>query len=129
MHWSALETVAEQFADDGDAVRPVERNGGQVEDGRNRRIRAKADQIDQDTAEAEEPDRVKGRIRERADFVPDPRSRQHLVSRISPDSARASLDSGNSGEIQHDECRYRKEDTATSPNDVVEDLRYRLLHW
>ena len=126
MKWAWLEFPECDLADDGNAVRPVERDSRQVEDSSNSRIGPQPDQSDQNTANAKQPHGINGRIRCLVNLVPNSRKRQHLVSRVRPDGAGPGLDGRHGGEVQHDERGDSEEDAAAFAHDVVEDLRNGL---
>lgn len=75
---AALELAEAELADDGDAVRPVEADGADVEDGRDGRVAAQADQVDQDAEQGVEPDGQDGRVRLLPDLVPYPGAGQPI---------------------------------------------------
>ncbi|KAJ8610253.1 hypothetical protein MRB53_038656 [Persea americana] len=74
------ELVAAHLADDGDAVRPVECDGGHVEDCRDGRVGAQPDQGDEDAEDDCQPDGVDGRVGAAIDLVPDAGEREELVA-------------------------------------------------
>lgn len=121
-----FEPAIRQFTNNRNTIAPIERDGRQIENRADGRIAAQADQIDQHTAEDEEPDCVERGVCFAVNAVPDSAERQHFVPSVSPDRATAGLDGGHGGEIQHDEGGDGEEDPAAAADDVVEDLRHRL---
>lgn len=122
MERPALEAMPKQLTEDWNTVRPVQRNSRKVEDRRDGRIRAQTNQIDEHTAEAEEPNRIQRGVRQRADFIPDMRAGQHLVAGKCPNGAGAGLDGGHGREVEDEEGGDGEEDAATFADDVIEDL-------
>lgn len=121
-----LEAAVGEFADDGDAVGPVEGDGREVEDGADGGVRAQSDEVDQDAADHEEPDGVEGGVGRRVDLVPDPAEGEHFVAGVGPDGAGAGLDGGHGGEVEDEEGGDGEEDAAVFADDLVEDLGDRL---
>lgn len=129
MERPALEAMTKQLTEDGDTIRPIQRNSRKIKNSRNSRIGAQTNEIDEHAAEAEEPDGVQRGIRQRTDFIPYPRARQHFVAGESPDGAGAGLDGGHGREVQHEEGGGGEEDAAAFSCDVVEDLSDGLDDW
>ena len=117
-----LELAEEHLAQDGDAVRPVEGDGRQVEDGRDGGVGAQPDEVDERAADGEEPDGVEGRGGGLVHLVPHARQREHLVARVGPHGAGPGLDGGDADEVEDDERGDGEEDTARGADVVVEDL-------
>lgn len=122
MERPALEAMTEQLTEDGDTIRPIQRNSRKIKNSRNSRIGAQTNEIDEHAAEAEQPDGVQRGIRQRADFIPDARARQHLVAGESPDGAGAGLDGRHGREVEDEEGGDGEEDAAAFADNVVEDL-------
>jgi hypothetical protein len=49
MPWAPLELAVEELAEDWDAVRPIQADGTNVENGRDGDVAAQTDEVDQDT--------------------------------------------------------------------------------
>lgn len=127
MPWTTLELVEKQLAQDGDAVRPVERNGTQVKDSRDRDVAAQTNEIDQNADEGIQPHSEHGRIGLAPDLVPNPATGQHLVTRKSPNGARSGLERGDADKVHDDESGHGEEDRGAFAHDVVVDLHDGLL--
>lgn len=66
----ALELVEEELAEDGDAVRPVQCDGAQVEDTRDGDVAAQPDEINHDADERVQPHGEDGGVGTLPDLVP-----------------------------------------------------------
>ena len=123
---TTLEFAVSQFANDGNAVGPIESNGRKVEDSGNGGIGSKTNQIDKNTANAEEPDCDDGGVGALIDLVPDSRTRQHFVARVGPDGTGSGLNGCHGCEVENEAGGYCEEDASVATNDIVEDLCYGL---
>lgn len=128
MPWTTLKLVEKQLAQDGDTVRPVERNGTQVEDSRDRDVAAQTNKVDQNADQGIQPHSEHGRVGLAPDLVPNPATRQHLVTAESPNGARSSLERGNADKVHDDKGGHGEEDGRTFTHDVVVDLHDGLLN-
>lgn len=122
-----LELVEDQLAQNGDTVRPVERDGTQIEDGRDRNVAAQADEVDQDADQSIQPHSEHGRVSLAPDLVPDPAAGQHLVAGKGPDGAGAGLESGDAHKVHDDEGGHGEEDGGALAHHVVVNLHHGLL--
>ena len=127
MEWSTLELAICQFAYNGNTIRPVKGNGSQIEDGSNSSVASQTNQIDEHTENAEQPNRVDRSVGPPVDLVPDSGKWKHFVTSISPDGTGSSLNSGHGREVENKEGSNGEEYATTFANDLVEDLRHRLV--
>ena len=72
MPWPWLELAKDDFAEDGDAVAPVEGDGTDVEDTSDGGVGPEPDQIDGNAPKNRDPDGIKGCARTLIDNRPDP---------------------------------------------------------
>ena len=128
MEWPTLKLAIQHFANDRDAVGPIESDGRQIEDGGNGGVRSQTDQVDADTSGREEPDRVNRGVGLFVDLVPDTRQGQHFVAGVGPNCSGTGLDGRHGCEVEDEAGGHGKENASVSPNDVVEDLSYGLVN-
>lgn len=128
MPWATLKLVEEQLAQNGNTVRPVERNGTQVEDGRNRDVAAQTNEVDQNADERVQPHGEHWRIGLAPDLVPNPATGQHLVTAESPNGTGTSLERGDADKVHDDKGGHGEEDGRAFTHDVVVDLHDGLLN-
>jgi hypothetical protein len=122
-----LEPVEGELAQDGDAVRPVERDGGDVEHALDGNVVAQTDEVDGDAPEYGDPHGVEGRAGAPVDLCPDVAHGQELVAGEGPDGAGESLRGREAHELQDDEGEDGEGDAAAAAERVVEDLGDGLL--
>ena len=127
MEGPTLELAVQHFADDRDAIGPVQSNSCEVEDGRDCGVRSQTDQIDEHTSGGKKPYCVDWSIGLFVDFIPNSRQGQHFVARIRPDRSGAGLNGCHGGEIENKASSHGEEDASFSSDHVVEDLRDGLV--
>ena len=123
-----LELAVEHFANDWDTIRPIQRNGREVENGGDGGVRAQRDQIDEDARDGEEPDGVDRSIGPLVNFVPDSRKGQHFVAGVGPDGSGTGLNGRHGGEVEDETGGHSEENASVPPNNVVEDLSDGLIN-
>lgn len=99
---SRSDLAGDHLADNRDTVRPVERNSGDIEDGGNRGVATKTNQIEQDGAHTSKPNGVDWRLCQRRDLVPDAATWEQLVTSKGEDGATARLQRSDTGEVEDD---------------------------
>lgn len=122
-----LERVEDELAQNRDAVRPVQRNGAEVEDGGDGNVAAQANEVDEDANERVQPHGQDGGIGLFPNLVPDPAAGQHLVAGKGPDGAGAGLQGGDADKVHNDKRGDGEEDGSAFAHDVVVDLHDGLL--
>lgn len=123
----ALELVEQELAQDGDAVRPVQGDGAQVEDGRDGDVAAQPDEVDEDADERVQPHGQDGGVGLAPDLVPHARAGKHLVAGEGPDGAAAGLQGRDAHEVHDDEGGHGEEYGPVLAHHVVVDLHDGLL--
>lgn len=123
----ALELVEEELAQDGDAVRPVQGDGAQVEDARDGDVAAQPDEVDHDADERVQPHGQDGGVGALPDLVPHARPGEHLVAGEGPDGAAAGLQGRDADKVHDDEGGHGEEDGCVLAHHVVVDLHHGLL--
>jgi hypothetical protein len=71
MPWARDELSEHELAENGDAVRPIESDGADVEDTSDGGVGTEADQVDDNAPKYGDPDCVEGRAGLGVDFCPD----------------------------------------------------------
>lgn len=123
----ALELVEEELAKNGDAVRPVQGDGAQVEDSRDGDVASEADEVDQDADQGVEPHGQDGGVGAPPDLVPHARPGKHLVAGEGPYGAAAGLQGRDADKVHDDEGGHGEEDGRALAHHVVVDLHHGLL--
>jgi len=117
---SWLELAEHDFAEDWDAVAPIQGDGGYVENTEDGGVRAEADEVNRDTPKDADPDRENGSAGHRQDFCPDVRERNETIAREREDGASEGLH-GREGDELDDEEGAKREDNATRLSENVEE--------
>ena len=91
MPWTRLELPKNDFAEDGDAVTPVESNSTHIEDASNGSVRAKTDQINSDAPEDGNPYGIKWCSSAFVNNGPDLRKRDQAITGESKNGSRKGL--------------------------------------
>ena len=87
MPWTWLEFAEQEFTGDGYAVRPVKRNGTNVEDACNSCIGTETDQVDGNAEEYGDPDGIKGSSSDVVDLSPDIGGGKETITRECKDGS------------------------------------------
>ena len=124
---SRLEAAEHDLAEDGDAVRPVERDSRDVEHASDGRVRAEADEVDRNAPEDGDPDGEDGGAGALVDLGPVLRPGDELVAGEGEEGAGQRLGRGEADELQDDEGADGVEDAAGAAEGVVVDLRDGLV--
>ncbi len=77
---AGFELAEEEFAQDGDAVGPVERDGADVKHTGDRSVGTEADQVDRHAEENRDPDGIEGGSGDVVDLGPDAGERKQTVT-------------------------------------------------
>ena len=80
MPWPGDELSEGKLAENGDAIRPIESNGTDIEDTGNSRVGAETDQVDDDAPEDGDPDGVQRSAGQGVDLGPDVGEGQEAVT-------------------------------------------------
>ena len=91
MPWAGLEFSKDNFAEDGNAIAPIERNGTDVENSGDSCVGSESDQINGNAPEYRDPDGVERRSTPPVDDRPDPGSRDEPVARERKECPREGL--------------------------------------
>lgn len=128
MPGAGLEFSKEQFAQNGDAVAPVEGDGADGENTGNGSVGAQTDQVDRNAEEGRNPDGIQGCASPGRDLDPDVGEWQQAVTCEGEDSTTEGLHRGKGDELDDDQPGNGEEHGTTFAKAVVEDLRDGLGH-
>ena len=130
------EGVGDDLAEDGNAITPVEGDGGDVEDTLDGGLGAEGDEVDGDTPEDGDPDGEDRSAGQWEDLGPEVREGQEAIAREGEDGATERLHSGEADELDDDEGADGKDDGAGGTEHVQENLghglaklRVQILGW
>ena len=122
-----LEAATDKLANNGNAVRPVESDGGDVEDGGNGDVRTKSDKVDGRAPEDGEPDGNDRGVGAAVDNLPVLGSGDETVAGEGEDGTGQGLDGDHADGVDDQEGANAKYNGAVTSEVVVEDLNDRLL--
>ena len=129
MPWPRYELSEEKLAEDGDAIRPIERNGADVENTSNGRIGTETDQINDDAPEDGDPDSVERGAGQGVDLGPDTGEWQQAITREGEDSSPERLHGSEAYKLDDQETADGEEDSTGFAETVVENLGNWLHDW
>ena len=129
MPWPWNEFPKDKLAEDGDAVRPIESDGADVEDTSNGCVGTETDQVDDDAPEDGDPDGIERSAGRGVDLSPHVGEWQETITGEGEDGSAEGLHGSEAHELDDEETGHGEEDPARFAEAVVENLGNRLNDW
>ena len=122
-----LETATNELADDGDAVRPVQSNGTDVEDGRNGDVGTESDQVDGGAEDDRQPDGNDRGVGALVNDLPVLGSWEQTIAREGEDGTGQRLNGNHADGVDDEESAHSEDDGTLGTKVVLEDLNDGLF--